>query len=180
MGATMTITRATGHYVHKGDGLYLQFDRLFHAPIEDVWYSLTNPTAMQAWIGTYTGTPSTGAVRFRMASEDAEWQNTSILECDAPHGFHADIGEGEDAVRVFCHLREAGGMTTLTLGQRLRSPSDATSIGPGWDYFLDRLAAARAGNEMPEWSSYDPGLVDTYRALHVPAAAKAPDAAGGR
>lgn len=165
----MTITRATGHYVRKDDGLYLQFDRLFHAPIEDVWYSLTNPNAMQAWIGTYTGLPSTGAVRFRMSGEEAEWQNASILQCDAPHSFHADVGESDAAVRVFCHLREAGGMTTLTLGQRLQSGADAASVGPGWDYYLDRFAAARAGRALPEWADYDPGLVETYRRLHVPA-----------
>ena len=55
--------KATGHYTLKPDGLYLQFDRLFHAPIEDVWFSLTNPTAMQAWIGTYTGRPETDTYR---------------------------------------------------------------------------------------------------------------------
>ena len=33
----------------------------------------------------------------------------------------------------------------------------------------DRFAAVRAGRAMPEWSDYVPGLVDTYRALHVPA-----------
>ncbi|BDZ54564.1 SRPBCC domain-containing protein [Agromyces marinus] len=176
----MTITRATGHYVRKDDGLHLQFDRLFRSPIEEVWYTLTNPTAMQAWIGTYTGTPSTGAVRFRMSGEGAEWQNTSILECDAPYGFRADIGEGEASVRVFCHLREAGGMTTLTLGQLLHSAADATSVGPGWDYFLDRLVATRAGTELPDWQQYDPGLVETYRGLHVPDAASVADPAAGR
>ena len=40
--------KATGHYTLKPDGLYLQYDRLFHSPIEEVWFSLTNPTAMQA------------------------------------------------------------------------------------------------------------------------------------
>ena len=170
----MTITRATGHYTHKADGLYLQFDRLFHSPIEEVWYTLTNPTAMQAWIGTYTGTPSTGGVRFRMSGDDAEWQNTTILECQAPYRFHVDIGEGPTAVRVHCHLREAGGMTTLTLAQRLASSDDAANVGPGWDYYLDRFAAVRAGRELPEWSGYDPGLVATYRDMHVPAPTVAP------
>ena len=77
--------KATGHYTLKPDGLYLQFDRLFHAPIEEVWFSLTNPTAMQAWIGTYTGRPETGGVRFRMGfeGEEGDWQNVSILECAA-------------------------------------------------------------------------------------------------
>jgi hypothetical protein len=109
-----------------------------------------------------------------MSGDDAEWQNTTILECQAPYRFHADVGEGPTAVRVHCHLREAGGMTTLTLSQRLANADDASSVGPGWDYYLDRFAAIRAHRPMPEWSDYDPGLVDTYRALHVPAPAAAP------
>ncbi len=165
----MTITRATGHYVRKDDGLHLQFDRLFHAPIEEVWYSLTNPNAMQAWIGTYTGIPSTGAVRFKMAGDDTEWMNTTVLVWDPPHRARVDVGEDDSTVRVFAHLREAGGMTTLTVGIRLQSGLDAATAGPRCDYYLDRFAAVRAGRAKPEWSDYVPGLVDTYRALHVPA-----------
>ena len=95
--------KATGHYTLKPDGLYLQFDRLFHAPIEEVWFSLTNPTAMQAWIGTYTGRPETGGVRFRMGfeGEEGEWENVSILECAPPHRFMADSGPGPTGIRVF-------------------------------------------------------------------------------
>lgn len=161
--------KPTGHYALKPDGLYLQFDRLFYAPIEDVWFSLTNPTAMQAWIGTYTGSPATGGVRFKMTfEENPEWMNVSILECDAPHRFLAHSGEGPTAMRVYCHLREAGGMTTLTLGQRLQSPADAATMGPGWDFYLDRLAAARAGRELPTWEQYYPALTEHYAEMHVP------------
>jgi uncharacterized protein YndB with AHSA1/START domain len=166
--------KATGHYTLKPDGLYLQFDRLFHAPIEDVWFSLTNPTAMQAWIGTYTGRPETGGIRFRMTFEgDAgEWQNVGILECDPPHRFLAHSGEGATAMRVFCHLREAGGMTTLTFGQRLANPTEAATMGPGWDYYLDRLAASRLGRELPDWDQYYPALAEHYQELHVPEGAR--------
>ena len=161
--------KATGHYTLKPDGLYLQFDRLFHAPIEDVWYSLTNPNAMQAWIGTYTGRPATGGVRFKMTYEDdADWQNVTILECDPPHRFLADSGPSPDGIRVFCHLVEKGGMTTLTLGQRLPNPADAASMGPGWDFYLDRLTAARAGRPMPAWDEYYPALSPYYKELPVP------------
>lgn len=165
--------KATGHYTLKPDGLHLQFDRLFHAPIEDVWFSLTNPTAMQAWIGTYTGRPATGGVRFKMTlEENAEWENVSILECDPPHRFLADSGPAPDGIRVFCHLVEKGGMTTLTLGQRLANPADAASTGPGWDYYLDRLAAARAGRPMPTWEEYFPALSRYYQEIAVPDGAR--------
>lgn len=169
----MMTAKPTGHYTLKPDGLYLQFDRLFHAPIEDVWFSLTNPTAMQSWIGTYTGRPQTGGVRFRMTAEEgSEWENVSILECQPPHRFLADSGPGPSGIRVFCHLVEGGGMTTLTLGQRLQNPADAASMGPGWDYYLDRLAAARSGRPLPEWEQYYPVFSSHYKELSIPDGAR--------
>ncbi|MGX5695499.1 SRPBCC domain-containing protein [Agromyces soli] len=166
--------KPTGHYELKSDGRYLQFDRLFHAPIEDVWYSLTNPTALRSWIGTYTGIPATGAVRFQMTAEgaDAPWQNVSILECDPPHRFHLDVANEPHAWRLHCHLREAGGMTTLTFAQRLDESTPVAEIGPGWDYYLDRLHAARNGLALPAWESYYPAFAEHYRSLHVPDAAR--------
>ena len=169
----MMTAKPTGHYTLKPDGLYLQFDRLFHAPIEDVWFSLTNRNAMQAWIGTYTGRPETGGVRFRMTVEEgAEWQDVSILECAPPHRFLADSGPGPKGMRVYCHLVEGGGMTTLTLGHRLQNPADAATMGPGWDFYLDRLSAARAGRPLPQWEQYYPAFAPHYRELRVPDAAR--------
>lgn len=163
--------RPTGRLVQREDGLHLLLDRLFTAPIEDVWYSLTNPTAMKKWIGTYTGTPSTGGVRFLQSAEpDAEWQFVTIRECDPPHRFLAELGEGAAKLHVFCHLREAGGMTTLTLGQRLAQTTDAAIAGPAWDYYLDRLIAARGGLPLPEREHYGAAYSAYYRDLVPPAA----------
>lgn len=166
--------KPTGHYEVKPDGLYLQFDRLFHAPIEDVWFSLTNPTATRAWIGTYTGSPATGGVRFKMTAEgdDAPWQNVSILECDAPHLFRIDVDNEPHSWRLQCRLREAGGLTTLTFAHRLDESTRVAEIGPGWDYYLDRLIAARAGLAAPVWEDYFPRFSEHYRSLHVPAVAR--------
>ncbi|MET0725000.1 MAG: SRPBCC domain-containing protein [Leifsonia sp.] len=162
--------KPTGRFAHRADGVYLVLDRLFSAPIEDVWYSLTNATAMQKWIGTYTGNPTTGAVRFLMTAEpDADWQYVAIRECHPPHRFTAESGEGDTRMRVFCHLREAGGMTTLTLGQWMPDTSQAATMGPGWDYYLDRLIAARANRPLPEWEHYFPAHSEYYRELVLPA-----------
>ncbi|PPL19690.1 SRPBCC domain-containing protein [Microterricola pindariensis] len=161
--------KPTGRFAHRDDGLYLLLDRLFAAPIADVWFSLTNPHEMEKWIGTYTGQPYTGGVKFRMTSEpEAEWEYVSILECHAPHSFLAESREGPDKMRVFCHLTEAGGLTTLTLGQRLHNPAEAATMGPGWDYYLDRLIAARAGKTLPEWEHYYPAHASYYKELVVP------------
>lgn len=180
--------KPTGHYLMRPDGLYLAFDRLFRAPIEDVWYSLTNPNAMKAWIGTYTGRPATGAVRFRMNAEegyaeDEGWENVSILQCDPPHAFVADSTSPPAHMRVYCHLTEGGGLTTLTLGQHVESDTDVASMGPGWDYYLDRLIAARHAAPMPAWESYYPAFRSYYADLTPPRRTTPPGPAfdgGGR
>jgi uncharacterized protein YndB with AHSA1/START domain len=166
--------KPTGHFLMKADGLYLQFDRLFRAPIEDVWFSITNPGFLSRWIGTYTGSPATGGVRFKMTAEGdaAPWENVTILECHPPHRFHLDIGEAPASWRMHCHLVEGSGMTTLTLAHRLTDPATAAEFGPGWDYYLDRLEAARAHRPMRAWDEYYPAFAPYYRDLHVPEPAR--------
>jgi uncharacterized protein YndB with AHSA1/START domain len=162
--------KPTGRLVHREDGLYLMLNRLFNAPIERVWASLTRPAELEKWIGTYTGSPATGAVKFKMTAEpDAKWEYVSVRECQAPHRFNGDFGEGEDSWRAMFHLVEGDGMTNLTFGQRLRSPSEAATVGPGWDYYLDRLVASRAGLPLPQWEHYYPAHAQFYKDLIVPA-----------
>ena len=55
-------------------------------------------------------------------------------------------------------LSESDGVTTLVFVHRLAEPYDASSIGPGWHYYLDRLDAAVHGAPMPEgedWPDYE-------------------------
>ncbi|HYI33272.1 MAG TPA: SRPBCC domain-containing protein [Glaciibacter sp.] len=161
--------RPTGRLSHRDDGLYVMMDRLFSAPVIEVWASMTRPAELSKWIGTYSGSPQTGAVKFLMnAEEGAEWEYVSILECRAPHRFKADFGTGEDTWRALFHLVQGEGMTTLTFGQRLRTPAEVATIGPGWDYYLDRLVAARAGKPMPVWEDYHPAFKQYYKNLVIP------------
>ncbi len=157
----------TGRLVRKDDGVYVVLDRIFKAPIEEVWSYFSRSPRLAEWVGEYTGLPSTGAVRFRMNAEgdDAPWQNVSILECDAPHRLAADVGPAGDSWQIYVHLTEASGHTTVTLGQRLRTLSEEASVGVGWDYYLDRLTAARAGKRMPDWSDYHPAMLEHYENL---------------
>lgn len=157
----------TGRLVRKDDGVYVVLDRIFKAPIEDVWSYFARSPRLSEWIGELTGTPSTGAARFRMnaAGDDADWENVTILECDAPHRFAADIGPSNTSRRVYVHLTEASGHTTVTLGQRLRSLREEADIGVSWDYYLDRLLAARTGKPMPDWNDYQPAMLEHYENL---------------
>lgn len=161
------LPQPTGRLVRKDDGVYVVLDRIFKAPIEEVWAYFSRSPRLAEWIGEYRGTGSTGAVKFRMNAEgdDADWENVSILECAAPHRLHADIGPAADSWRMYVHLTEASGHTTVTFGQRLRSLSEEARAGVGWDYYLDRLVAAHDGKPMPDWNDYDPAMRDHYETL---------------
>jgi uncharacterized protein YndB with AHSA1/START domain len=164
-----TIAHATGRFAHRADGLYLLFDRILTASAEHVWEGLTKPDALHGWIGTYTGSPRTGAVRFRMESRhETQWEYVSILECTEFSRLVLDIGEGDEAWRVMAHLSEGSGKTVLTFGLRLDSPTEAATFGPVWDYYLDRFVASRTHHPLPPFNRYYPALKRHYEELIVP------------
>jgi uncharacterized protein YndB with AHSA1/START domain len=157
----------TGRLVRKDDGVYLVLDRIVRAPIEEVWAYFSRSGYLQQWIGEFTGTPRTGAVKFRMNAEgdDAEWEDVAIMECAAPHRLHVDVGHAGDSRRMYVHLTEASGHTTVTFGQRMRTLTDEADYGVGWDYYLDRMLAAHDGRPLPRWDDYYPSMLDHYETL---------------
>ena len=52
------------------------------------------------------------------------------------------------------------------LAQRLEDSIPVDSVGPGWDYYLDRLVAVEAGRDVGTvvWDDYYPALAEHYRA----------------
>jgi len=64
-------------------------------------------------------------------------------------------------------LHDDAAGTTLTFGQRLNPGEEVGSIGPGWEYYLDRLVAAHDGKDVATvvWDDYYPALKDAYQAL---------------
>lgn len=161
------LPQPTGRLVRKEDGVYVVLDRMFKAPIEEVWAYFSRSPRLAEWVGEFKGLPSTGAVRFRMNAErdGGDWEDVTILECDAPHRFTADVGSGENARRVYVHLKEASGHTTVTFARRLRTLNAEAPVGVRWDYYLDRLVAVRSGKSMPEWSDYHPAMLEHYQNL---------------
>jgi hypothetical protein len=65
--------------------------------------------------------------------------------------------------RLSVSLGAQADATTFVFIQRLALPYDASSIGPGWHYYLDRLGAVVADATLPNaWDDYYPSLRDAY------------------
>ena len=147
----------------------LVFTRTFRAPIDDVWAACTEPARMERWIGTWSGDPASGEVAFRMTAEgeDVAAEVYRIDVCEPPRRLVTRSG-GEDGSMVWqleLDLAESDGVTTLTFAQVMADPAVAENVGPGWDYYLDRLVAAEAGRPVAEveWDDYYPAQSDFYR-----------------
>jgi uncharacterized protein YndB with AHSA1/START domain len=165
----MTTPQPSGRLVRHDDGVFIVLDRVFLAPIDDVWGSLTRPYRLNSWLGHCSGHAQTGAVRILPAGmPNAEWAHVAVLECDKPRRFRGEVGTvGGDSRRIYLHLSHASSYTTVTFGQRVKPhPDEADAeVGVRAEYMLDRLVAARGKHAMPVWEDYYPALLPHYQHL---------------
>lgn len=170
MTTTPTTPRATGYKEERDGTTYVVFQRTFKAPIDDVWAAVTEPDRLVRWIGTWAGDPASGSVEFRMTAEaeDAPEEKILIDECSEPTRLVMRSARPDDHNEVWAwqiDLAEADGVTTLTFAQEAVSVTLAESVGPGWDYYLDRMVAAEAGEDLSsiDFDTYYPAFVEYYR-----------------
>lgn len=157
-----------GAVVDAPGGRELQLRREFTAGIDRVWAALTTSAGLEPWIGRIEGDPASGRVTFFMTAEggDVPPEECVITECTPPRAFSIDTSVGEDAWHLRVALSEDGGGTRLLFAQVLGA-EPAGSVGPGWEYYLDRLGCALAGEDVAGviWDDYYPALKDHYDAL---------------
>ncbi|MGC1208974.1 MAG: SRPBCC family protein [Ornithinimicrobium sp.] len=153
-----------GQVLRDDDGMRLEFIRTYDAPIEDVWSAMTEPERIARWIGEVTGDPTTGIVQFLMSEDvDGDPSEVTIVACEPPHLLDIDIPTPDGSWPLSIRLAPHESGTTLIFTHRLAEPFDATSIGPGWHFYLDRLGSTIAGDSPDQvWDDYYPSLHDAY------------------
>jgi uncharacterized protein YndB with AHSA1/START domain len=157
-----------GRITREGDQRVLTITRVFRAPIQDVWAAVTEPDRLLRWIGTFTGDPASGRVKFRMTAEEgAQEEDMEIRECTPPQVLKVTAHTSEGHWHLDLLLEEHDGTTTLTFAQPDIDPVAAEMIGPGWEYYLDRLVAAETGGDVQAIDfdrDYYPAMLEHYRA----------------
>jgi len=148
-------------------GRDLVLTRTFRAPIDDVWASVTEPERTARWFGPWTGEAGPGrTVRLTMGLEDgAPACDLRIDACEPPHRLAVSMIDALGHWRMTLDLTERDGVTELRLTHHLDETADPADVGPGWEYYLDNLVAARAGEPLPRFGDYDPSLRPHYAGL---------------
>ncbi|SIT78873.1 SRPBCC family protein [Microbacterium sp. RU33B] len=148
-------------------GREIQLTRKFTAPIDAVWASMTESERLERWIGRWEGDHRTGRVSFFMTAEGEHTpaEEYHIEVCEPPHRFAATTAVGDNRWQLRFELSEHAGITTLLFAQAM--VDDVGDVGPGWEYYLDRLGAALAGGDVAgvQWDAYYPSMKAYYAAL---------------
>ncbi|MFF2847008.1 SRPBCC family protein [Streptomyces sp. NPDC058001] len=159
----MTVTpvprpRPTGRLHATPDGVDLVLLRTFRAPIEDVWASVTESERTARWFGPWEGDAAPGAtVRVQLSYEEgAPWSEMRIETCEPPLRLAVTTLDEAGSWHLELLLSEVDGRTELRLVQHLADAKGVGEIGPGWEYYLDRLVSSRDGTEAQDFDAYYP------------------------
>ena len=148
----------------------LRLERTFDVPVGRVWSAISESDELERWIGRYEGDPASGKVDFYMTAEgEGPAQVATIDACEEPRLLAVTQGEGEQGWRLRVDLEESdAGTTRLAFTHLALAPDTREMVGPGWEYYLDRLGAVLVGDDVAtiDWDGdYYPAMCDYYRDL---------------
>ncbi|WP_314038228.1 transcriptional regulator [Dietzia sp. CH92] len=159
-----TTPKASGYLSPTGS---VVFPRRLPLSVEEGWAAVTDPARTAPWIGPWSGDPATGTVELTMIAEDgAPVVPVGIVRCEAPH--LVVVSTAPDGWVLTVRIEGDDDEVVISLEQDIPDAESAASIGPGWDFYMDRLVEAEAGRdpEAVRFSpDYYPGLSEHYRAL---------------
>ncbi|UDF33065.1 UNVERIFIED_ORG: SRPBCC family protein (plasmid) [Roseateles sp. XES5] len=146
------------------EGNDLIITREFLAPVDDVWASVTASEKTALWFGRWEGDAGPGKiVRLQLLHEKGQpWTNVMIEECEAPRRLVLTMKDEHGDWRIELTLTQTGDRTELRFVQPLSDRMLAGDVGPGWEYYLDMLVAAREGKALPSFADYYPAQKAYY------------------
>ena len=147
-----------------GDDLVLT--RTFRAPITDVWASLTDPARTARWFGPWQGDAAPGRmIKVQMVHEEGKpWMDMTIDACEPPRRLALSSVDEHGSWHLDMVLVESAGVTELRFTQHLTGTEGVGEVGPGWEYYLDALAASRDGQPAPNFDDYYPAMKEHFEA----------------
>ncbi|AWH96633.1 SRPBCC domain-containing protein [Dietzia psychralcaliphila] len=161
----MTTTPTASGYLDDSGAVV--FSRRLPMSREEAWAAVTDPARTARWIGPWSGDPASGTVQLTMTAEGGDpVDGVEVVTCEAPGLLVVRTGPGGWLLTV--RVEGDDDEAAISLEQDIADAESASSIGPGWEYYLDRLVEAEAGRDPDALNfepDYYPGLAEHYRAL---------------
>jgi uncharacterized protein YndB with AHSA1/START domain len=157
----------TGRLVRTDVGRDLVLERVLPGSLDDAWASITESDRLARWYCSWTGEPRVGAtVRLTLVAEEGNpTSDAEILACEPPtHLAVKTHDEGGDWYLEATLAAVDNDHTRLRFVHHLEDDANPEEIGPGWEYYLDRLVAATTDAPLPDFDDYWPNLAAAYAA----------------
>ncbi|WP_280446811.1 SRPBCC family protein [Nocardia brasiliensis] len=162
------MTRTPTGRLDRTDGRRdLVLTRSYRAPITDVWASVTESDRTARWFGPWEGTPGAGSrIKVQMLFEEgAGWCDAQIDACEPPRRLALTTEDDFGTWHLEVVLTETDGVTELVFIHHLEPEAPIGQVGPGWEYYLDALGAARENTDRPDFEEYYPSMQQYYEEL---------------
>lgn len=161
----------------RPDGDAVAFTRTLGVPVEELWAAISESERTARWFGTFQGDPADGYVMVSMNAEGDD--NTTPIRyavdrCEPPRLLQVSSSTDFGDWNLVLEVEPTTAGSSLTLSHLVTDPTSIESIGPGWEYYLDRLAAALGGTDPDRvaWEDYYPAMQPYYLAIQETLAAR--------
>lgn len=153
-----------GEVVRTADGRDLILKRDLPVSAGEAWQWVTDSGRLEKWFGTWTGSGKAGGrIEVTMNAEEEESTSSGeITACEPGTSYEITVGTGmgDWYLGMAVESRDEGARITFT--QHLDEETPVGSIGAGWEWYLDRLAAAIENKPMPDFNDYWPSMGPYY------------------
>lgn len=147
-------------------GLRIVIEREVAFGLEEIWNAFTTPEGLEPWVGVLRGNREAGNLRFSMVEEgkEAEPATLEIIRCRAPHELAFTTNSEYGAWHLGLELSRQDGVSSIRFIQELGLTDDPSSIGPGWEYYVQRAIVSLEGDDVDsvKWDDYYPALAAAY------------------
>ena len=155
----------TGRVIPMATGRDLVLERTLPGSIDDTWASITESDRLARWFCTWTGEPRVGGtVELTLVAEEGDaTSHAEILACEPPTHLAVSTHDPGGAWLLEVTLTPIDSAHTgLRFAHHLDEEANSEEIGPGWEFYLDRLVAAMNDNPLPNFDDYWPSLASAY------------------
>ncbi|MEE6295910.1 SRPBCC family protein [Georgenia wangjunii] len=155
-----------GRLVRTDRGRDLVLVRHLPVPVDEAWAALTRPEVAGRWFATWADEARPGAtIRATLTGEDDAEVDMTINACEPPRHLAVSSVDEHGSWHLDVTLADESSGTHLTFVHHLDDDAAVGEIGPGWEYYLDSLAAVLLDTPGPDFADYFPAQKPYYEGL---------------
>lgn len=160
------MAQAQGYTQQLDSGIRVVVERTLPYELEEIWATFTTSEGLEKWIGILRGSNESGNLTFSMVDQGQEANPASVKihSCRAPFELSISTESEYGNWHLGIELARLNEATNLKFIHDLGPTDDPSNIGPGWEYYMERVALALGNKDTNTvlWDDFYPALAEHY------------------